>query len=130
VLSAAAALAYLALTLWAAFWIAVWGVFGCYEDCLNEGEWWDHYDAWQWDALVVLALAGALVGLVAVAASFWNWRAGAVLVGIDGAILAVAAGFLLQTPHFTTRMVVVWSVLVVGAGIFLVLVRRARAQSL
>ena len=122
--SAIAAVAYGGLTLWTAFWVVVWGVFGCYEDCPNEGEWWDRSDAWQWDALSLLGLASAVIGLAALAGVFWRWRVGAALAVVHLAVLAVAGSFMGQIPEVGSRPVVVSYVLVVGAAAALVQLRR------
>lgn len=122
--SAAAAVAYGALTLWAAFWGAVWGVFGCYEDCLNEGEWWDRYDAWQWGFLSLLGLASAVVGLAALGSMYWHWRVGAALVVVHAAVLGVGASFMGQIPQLGFKSVLFWYALVVAAGAVLVFLRR------
>jgi hypothetical protein len=122
--SAVAAVAYGALTLWSAFWAAVGGVVGCYEDCPNEGEWWDRSDAWQWDAIALLGLVSAVVGLAALASMFWRWRVGAALVVGHLAVLAVAGGLMGQNPDLGSRPVVVSYVLVVAAAAALVQLRR------
>ena len=122
--SAVAAVAYGALTLWTAFWVAVWGAFGCYEECLNEGKWWDRSDAWQWDALALLGLVSALVGLVALASMFWHWRVGVALVVVHLAVLAVAGGLMGQVPQLGSRPVVVSYVLILGAAAAFVRLRR------
>jgi hypothetical protein len=122
--TAIAAVAYGALTLWTAFWVVVGGVVGCYEGCPNEGEWWDRSDAWQWDAIALLGLVSAVVGLAALASMFWYWRVGVALVIAHLAVLAVAGSLMGQNPDLGSRPVVVSYVLVVGAAVALVQLRR------
>jgi hypothetical protein len=65
--------------------------FKCDDGCSESGDWSRFEDAWQWDALLVVALASSVFGMLV----FASWRRGTglrlALFGVQAALLAVTA---------------------------------------
>jgi hypothetical protein len=60
-------LGYLIGTAALTFVLIISSVFGHDETSADGSQWYDDVDAWQWDALFVLGLTGALAALIVVA---------------------------------------------------------------
>jgi hypothetical protein len=113
-------LAYAVLTLFTGFWSLLTGLVDCYEECTASGDWTDHRDAWQWDAITVLTLVSVLAGLFALAPAFKAPRVALALVGLQAAVGAAATALL---AHAYDASILWWYFAVVGSGLAFVWLR-------
>jgi len=118
------ATAYGSLTIVTAAGVLVAGVFQCYGGCGEDAE----SPAWYGVAVPVLGLACAVAGLLAVGLAFAGARPGLIALGAHAG-LVVAAGVLVS-EFFRVDEVVLWGMLVLGAGGALNYVLRRHARSI
>jgi hypothetical protein len=122
-------LIYLALTLISALLVSVGGVVTCWESCDYDdsgANWWNRNDAWQWDVMLWLGPACALTGVVALALHAARRRGRWPMLGLHGALLAVAGRLLAEAQAFSW---VPWWVLIVGSGAAFAVIRRRLARA-
>jgi hypothetical protein len=86
----------------------------------GSGSWLSHYDAWQWNAVAALGLAGALVSVLTVRARSRDAAITATIawVVIEGVLVALVW----HASSNTGATLVVWQL--AGAALLVVLLRR------
>jgi hypothetical protein len=125
-------LIYTALTVFSALLVWVYGAFDCYESCNYDdphAHWSDRTDAWQWDVLFWLGPATAATGLAASVLHAGQWRGRWLLLGLHGALLAVAGRLLADAQSLRWDEVAFWWVLIVGSGAAFGVIRQRLARS-
>jgi xanthine/uracil permease len=102
VLSVILAVAHWGLGIVFAFAAWIVGALACDEACYGEGDWSRTHESWQWDGVLVLAVASALLTTAFAIAVFGaRIRAAAVFFGLQvGATIAIFA-FLVDAEYTT-----------------------------
>jgi hypothetical protein len=113
------AVSYAVTSLGVAVWSAVLGEFHCENRPCDEStsDWTQAYDAWQWDAIIVLGLLGGLAGLVTLALMVPQrplFPVAGLLV--HAAVLSAALGILVAADELSAGKSVLFVALVLGLG--------------
>jgi hypothetical protein len=126
-LSIVLAVAYAALAGAAATYAFFDGAFGCWDDCVEAPRKWRvDAEAWQWDAILWLGIAGAVAALLVVVLAFagrrGRWAVPAL--AVHASLLTAAAVLMVGGGTFSYQFTVTWVVLTCSAALALIRVRR------
>ena len=124
------ALAYAALAGATALYAFLVGAFACFEECDSTGEWQEDGTSWQWDAIVLLGVAAAVVAVVVLVLALVvrDQRFSAVALAIHMAVLATAGAFIVASETVSVAFAATWIVLTGAAGLALIRARRRGRQ--
>lgn len=114
-----------------ALWGAVVGAFHCYnQECLGR-DWTERNEAWQWDALFVLALLGGLAGLITVVLAFSTRRLVFAQTGllVHGALVSATGVALMHAGELRPFHFLFWLLLVLASGGALLYARASRQSA-
>jgi O-antigen/teichoic acid export membrane protein len=124
------ALAYTTLAGATALYAFLVGAFACFEECDSTGEWQEDGSSWQWEAIVFLGVAAAVVALLVLvlALAVRDQRFSAVALAIHMVVLTTAGAFIVASENVSAAFAATWIVLTGAAGLTLILARRRRRE--
>ena len=114
-----------------ALWGALVAVLHCYNRECSGGDWTVSREAWQWDVLLVLALAGGLIGLITavVALSTPRLVVPAVGLGVQTAVVLVVGVSLRAGAGMSQAAFLLCLLLVLASGFALLYATASRQRA-